>query len=158
MQIGPSKLVTIDYIVTNDRGELLESGAGEEPVRYVHGRDRIMPGLESALEGHEPGDEVNVRIEPEQAFGEHQESLVTVVPRSTFGEVDPELGKRYQVQGTEGDAMEFTVVSTEDDEVTLDANHPLAGQALNFQVRVRDVEEAKSGVDGSETGPVSGQG
>jgi FKBP-type peptidyl-prolyl cis-trans isomerase SlyD len=155
MRIGPSKRVTIDYIVTNDRGELLESAAGDQPVRYVHGRDRIMAALESALEGHEAGDELKVHVEPAEAFGERMEGLITKVPRSTFGDVEPALGEHYQVEGAEGDCMEFTVVATEGDEVTLDGNHPLAGEALNFLVRVREVEQIDGGL--AETG-VGGTG
>jgi len=142
MEVKKDRVVTIDYSLRNDAGQLIDSSEGSEPLVYLHGNENLIPGLEKQLEGKNPGDSVACSVAPEEAYGNHDESLVFTVPKSEFGpntEVAP--GMQFEANSDEGSAI-VTVVKVNGDEVTLDANHPLAGQTLHFDVKVRDVREA----------------
>jgi len=143
MQISPNKVVTIHYTLRNPEGEILDSSTGGEPFSYLHGAGNIIPGLEKALEGKQAGDQVNVTIAPEDAYGEHDEALVQAVPRAAFQGVDDiQPGMQFQAQGQGGAPQVVTVTEVAEDTVTVDANHPLAGVTLIFEVEVKDVREA----------------
>lgn len=143
MQVAKNKVVTIDYTVTDEQGAVIDSSNGGEPLAYIHGIGNLIPGLESALEGKDQGENVNASIPPEQAYGERSEELMQVVPRERFdtGEQELQPGMRFQAQSDQG-AQVVTVVDVNDKEVTVDANHPLAGSTLNFAVTVVDVRDA----------------
>jgi FKBP-type peptidyl-prolyl cis-trans isomerase SlyD len=142
MQVANEKVVYIHYTLTNQEGETLDSSAGREPLGYLHGAGNIIPGLEKALEGKESGEKLNVSVAPDQAYGERDEALIQQVPRSAFEGVDSvEPGMQFQAQSPHG-PMLVTVTKVESEEVTVDANHPLAGQTLTFDVEVTDVRDA----------------
>jgi len=142
MQVGKDKIVHIDYTLTGNDGKVLDSSDGREPLAYLHGAGNIIPGLESALEGKNQGDQVNVQVPPEQAYGNHDEKMVQAVPRTAFqGVPQIEPGMQFQAN-TPGGPRVITVVGVEGDQVTIDANHPLAGQTLNFDVKVVDIRDA----------------
>ena len=142
MQIANEKVVYIHYTLTNQEGETLDSSAGRDPLGYLHGAGNIIPGLEKALEGKEAGEKLNVSVEPDQAYGERDEALIQQVPRSAFEGVDSvEPGMQFQAQSPHG-PMLVTVTQVESEEVTVDANHPLAGQTLTFDVEVTEVRNA----------------
>lgn len=145
MQVAKHKVVTIDYTVKDTAGDVIDSSDGGEPLAYIHGTGNLIPGLESALEGKSEGDSVNASIPPEQAYGERDEDLVQAVPRELFqtGEQELHPGMRFQAQSDEGPQV-VTVVEVGDEEVTVDANHPLAGATLNFDVTVVGVRDATS--------------
>jgi len=144
MQIAKDTVVAIDYTLKDDEGAVLDTSEGKEPLSYLHGSGNIIPGLEQALEGKAAGDELNVRVEPAQAYGERSDELQQAVPRDLFkGVEDLQPGMQFQAQGGEGgQAQVVTVVAVEGDQVTVDANHPMAGIALNFDVKVKDVRPA----------------
>lgn len=143
MQIVKDTVVAIDYTLKDDEGAVLDTSEGKEPLAYLHGAGNIIPGLEKALEGKAPGDELNVRVEPAEAYGEHSEELKQAVPRDLFKGVDDlQPGMRFQAQGGEGATQVVTVVDVAEDQVTVDANHPMAGMPLNFDVKVKEVREA----------------
>ena len=142
MQITKHKVVKIHYTLTDDDGEVIDSSEGSEPLEYLHGVGGIIPGLESVLEGKSVGDQFNVSVQPEDAYGDHNEDLLHSVERSQFEGIDDlELGMQFQVDTDDG-PMVVTVVEITDDKVTIDGNHELAGVPLNFDVTVRDVREA----------------
>jgi FKBP-type peptidyl-prolyl cis-trans isomerase SlyD len=144
MQIAKDKVVSFDYTLTDQTGEVIDSSDGSEPLAYVHGAGSIIPGLESALEGKNPGDKFQVSIAPERAYGERDDDLLQVYPREVLKGVDDiEVGMQFQAQTDQGMQV-FTVVAVEGDDITLDGNHPLAGVTLNFDVTVVDVREATS--------------
>ena len=144
MQIGPDKVVTMHYTVKNDSGEVLDRSDKNEPISYLHGAGGIVPGLESALEGKVTGDRVSVSVPAAQAYGERDPALVQQVPRRAFsGAAKLEPGMRFQAQSDHG-ARTVTVVRVQGDMVTIDGNHPLAGQNLNFDVEIAGVREASS--------------
>ena len=142
MQISKHKVVTMDYTLTDEGGSVIDTSEGREPLAYIQGTGSIIPGLEDALEGKATGDTLNVSIPPEQGYGDRDETLLRVVPRNMFDVADNlEVGMRFQTRSEEG--MEIvTVVNVDEREVVVDANHPLAGVTLNFDVTVVDVREA----------------
>ncbi|MCG5055467.1 MAG: peptidylprolyl isomerase [Myxococcales bacterium] len=141
MRIESRKVVTIDYTLTDAEGEVLDTSKGAEPLVYLHGSGMIIPGLEGALEGKDEGESVTVTVQPDDAYGERDESLLQVVPRDRFGEEDVEAGMQFRARGPEGPVM-LTIVKVEDGGVTVDANHPLAGKVLSFDVSVIAVRDA----------------
>lgn len=142
MQIEDNAVVTFHYTLTNDDGELIESSKESTPLAYIHGQGRIISGLESALEGRQTGDKFNVRLEPGDAYGERTDELVQTMPRSAFVDADDlDVGMAFRALSEGGETI-VHVVNIEGDQVTVDGNHPLAGQALNFDVEVEDVREA----------------
>lgn len=156
MQIAPNSVVSFHYTLTNDEGDVLDSSEGREPLSYLQGKGNIIPGLERQLEGREPGENLKVRVEPAEGYGEVQPQLVQEVPRSSFQGVDNiEAGMQFQAQ-TQGGPLLVTVTKVEGDTVTVDGNHPLAGQPLNFDVAIENVREASN--EELEHGHVHGEG
>jgi FKBP-type peptidyl-prolyl cis-trans isomerase SlyD len=156
MKIAHEKVVSIHYTLTNSEGSVLDSSSGNDPLAYLHGFGNIIPGLENALEGKEAGEKLSVTVEPEQGYGARDEQLVQAVPRTAFKGVE-ELapGMQFQAQGPQGTRL-VVVTQVAADVVTVDANHPLAGQTLHFEVEVSGVRDATS-VD-LEHGHVHGPG
>lgn len=141
MQITKNVVAQIDYTLKNDEGQVLDTSEGRGPLSYLHGAGNIVPGLEKALEGKTVGDELSVRIECEEAYGPRHEELVQSVPRAQLPpEPVPEVGMQFQGENEQG-MLIMTVVNVGEEEVTLDANHPLAGVTLNFAVEVVEVRE-----------------
>ncbi len=154
MKVENNMVVRIDYTLTDSREQILDTSRGHEPLAYIQGRGHIIPGLENALEGRSTGDSFKVSIPPEEAYGARSEELVQDIPREQFEiEGGLEAGMRFQTE-TEAGVMLLTVTEVKDDSVTVDANHPLAGETLNFDVTVVDVRGATE--DEIETGQVSG--
>lgn len=144
MQIAENTAVSFHYTLTNDAGEVIDSSSGREPLAYLHGSGSIVPGLENAMEGHAAGDRFEVKVSPEEGYGQRHEGMVQSVPRSAFQGVDTiEVGMQFQARGPQG-VMSVTVAKVSDDEVTVDGNHPLAGQNLNFAIEVVSVREASA--------------
>lgn len=141
MQITRHAVVSIDYTLTNDAGEVLDTSRGGESLSYIHGTGQIVSGLERALEGRMTGDAVHVRLPAADAYGEHDPSLVHSAGRGQFGGEEPEVGMQVQAEGPDGDEV-LTIVAIEGDVVTLDGNHPLAGLPLTFDVQIVAVRAA----------------
>ena len=141
--IGDKLVVSMHYKLTDDDGNVLDSSEGGAPLAYLHGAGNIIPGLEQALTGKAVGSELEVHVEPADGYGELNPDLLQVVPRAAFQGVESiEVGMAFQAQGPEGGAQRIVVKAVEGDEITVDANHPLAGVALNFAVEVVAVREA----------------
>lgn len=142
MQASADKVVFIDYTLTSNDGEVIDSSEGRDPLGYLHGHGNIIPGLEQALEGSAAGDELNVRVEPEEGYGVHRPELVQQVSIEAFAGIDKvEPGMRFNADSAQG-PMVVKVTAIDGDRVTIDANHELAGQQLNFAVTVREVRAA----------------
>ena len=142
MVIADQKVVSIHYKLTNEDGELLQESTAGEPLSYLHGSGNIIPGLESALSGKATGDKLNVSVEPEQAYGARNDALVQELPRNVFeGIEDIQEGMQFQARSEQG-AQVITVTKVDGDRITVDGNHPLAGQKLNFEVEVDSIREA----------------
>jgi FKBP-type peptidyl-prolyl cis-trans isomerase SlyD len=142
MLVARDTVVTIHYTLKNDAGEVLDTSAGGEPLAYIHGSGNIIVGLEEALEGRAAGDRVEVAIPAAKAYGEHDEALIQQVPRRAFQSGgDVKAGMRFTAQ-TEHGPRQVVVTRVAGDMVTVDGNHPLAGQALNFDVEITAVRVA----------------
>jgi FKBP-type peptidyl-prolyl cis-trans isomerase SlyD len=142
MLISANKVVTIDYTLTDARGQVIDSSSGRDPLAYLHGCRNIIPGLENALEGKQKGDSLNVSVAPAEGYGEREEGLIQSVPRNLFENSEElEVGMQFQSMSEEGVRL-VTVIEVAADTVTVDANHPLAGETLNFAVTVTDVRDA----------------
>jgi FKBP-type peptidyl-prolyl cis-trans isomerase SlyD len=147
MKISSGAIVSIHYTLTGDNGQVIDTSRGREPLQYEHGAGAIIPGLEKALEGHSSGDDVQVTLEPDDAYGEHNENMVQSVPRSTFNEVDNvEPGMQFRVE-TEQGPMVVQIKEVGEETVILDFNHPLAGERLHFDVNVMEVSESDADDD-----------
>jgi FKBP-type peptidyl-prolyl cis-trans isomerase SlyD len=142
MAIGKNKVVRIEYLLTDPDGQVLDSSKQRGPLTYLHGLGNLIPALEAELEGKEEGEEVILTLNPEQAYGQKDEQLVQQVPRSMFQHVDNlEEGMRFEAQTDDGSRV-VTVVGVDEENVTVDANHPLAGIPLHFNVNVVEVRDA----------------
>jgi len=143
MQIAANKAVSIDYTLTNEGGEVIDSSVGGAPLVYLHGAGNIIVGLEKALEGKQAGDELEVTIEPQEAYGDYSVELVAVLNRAMFEGVDElEVGMQFHASAPDGGMQIVTIRDIEGEDVTVDGNHPLAGQRLNFKVKVVNVRDA----------------
>lgn len=129
--------VKIHYTGTLDDGTQFDSSAGRDPLEFELGGGQVIPGFDNAVEGMAVGDNKSVRIEPEQAYGPRHEQLVQQVPKTALPEeLEPEVGMALQSQSPDGQVMTLVVTNVEDDSITVDANHPLAGLALNFDIEL----------------------
>lgn len=143
MKIAKDTVVSVNYELFDSSGELLEKV--EEQISYLHGGyDGIFPLVEEALHSKSVGDKISVTMQPDDAFGEYDHSLVEVEPRSSFPK---EVAVSMQFEGApeasdDEDFLLFTVVEVTDDEVTVDGNHPLAGKTLTFNCTVTGVRKA----------------
>ncbi len=142
MKIAENTVVTIDYELTDESGNVLDRSKGGN-FAYLHGAKNIIPGLENALSGKTTGDQISVAVSPEEGYGIRDESRLQAVHREMFpSDTDLEVGMQFHAEGPEGEVLLVTVASIEGDEVTVDGNHPLAGVNLNFQVSIVDVRDA----------------
>jgi FKBP-type peptidyl-prolyl cis-trans isomerase SlyD len=141
MQIAERRVAMFHYTLTNSGGEVLDSSDGREPLAYLHGAGNIVAGLEKALEGRQAGDRFEVEVAADEGYGERHQELVQEVPRDAFRGVDTvEPGMQFQAQTPQG-ALSVTVTHVTDDTVTVDGNHPLAGETLHFAIEVTAVRE-----------------
>jgi len=142
MQIAEKTVVQIHYTLTNEGGEVMDSSEGQEPLAFLCGAQNIIPGLENALLGKQAGDKLDVRVEPSEGYGEVHEEMIQKVPQENFAGVDTvEVGMQFMAQAPWGE-QPVTVIKVEEDGITLDGNHPMAGQVLNFSVEVVEVRAA----------------
>lgn len=142
MKAARGKVVSFHYTLTDDRGALLDSSRERGPFAYLHGYGNIVPGLETALEGTEAGFLSTVKVAPADGYGDYNPKAVFEVPRGQFPpEEDIQVGMQVQGEGEHG-IMNFRVVAVNEQNVVLDANHPMAGKSLNFDVEVLNVREA----------------
>lgn len=143
MKIANGCVVAMDYTLKTEDGSLIDTSEGDEPMWYLHGSGQIVPGLEAALEGRAAGDKLEAVVKPEDGYGLRQNDRVLTVPRSRLPDSpEPEVGMQLEAQGRRGEQVVLWVTEVKGDEVTLDGNHPLAGQTLYFEIEVKHVREA----------------
>ena len=144
MEISKNKIASLSYTLKNDDGQILDQADKENPFLYMHGTGGIIKGLESALENKKVDENFNVIISPEDAYGEHDPALTEAVPRTMFEGISDEnlvAGAQFHAQTAQGTQI-ITIADVEGDMVKIDANHPLAGQTLHFEVAVLDIRDA----------------
>jgi FKBP-type peptidyl-prolyl cis-trans isomerase SlyD len=142
MDIEDKKVVSFHYTLRNGDGDELESSRERQPMSYLHGARNIIPGLEKALVGKTAGDEFSVTVEPAEAYGERNEANLMRIPSKRFGDTRRlEPGQLVSLQTSNG-PVQATVVKVGRFNIDVDANHPLAGQTLTFDVEITDVRDA----------------
>jgi len=142
MQIESNSVVTLHYVLKNNEGTIIDQ-SDDGSFLYLHGAMNIIPGLENALTGKAAGDELTVKIAPEDGYGIKEEERIQEVPKEMFEGADNiEVGVQFHAQSPDGAAVVVTVVEVKDDVVVIDGNHALAGVELNFDVKIVDVREA----------------
>ena len=145
MQVSEQKVVTMNYEVADDQGQLIDRSEEGGPLAYIHGNGQLIPGLETALEGRGKGDKVAVHVPPEQGYGERDEEGVQTVARNQFDDsVEIEVGMQFEAQDDDEGHQIVTVVAVDGENITLDTNHPLAGKSLRFEVEILDVRDASA--------------
>ncbi len=156
MKISNDSVVSIHYTLTNDSGEVLDSSQGREPLAYLQGHGNIIPGLENALLDKEAGDKLKVTVKPDQGYGQRNDSMIQEVDITNFQEPEEvKPGIRIRVETNQGVSI-AVVTKVEGEKVTLDMNHPLAGETLHFDVEVTEVRAASQ--DEISHGHVHGPG
>jgi FKBP-type peptidyl-prolyl cis-trans isomerase SlyD len=143
LSVGPDTVVTVRYVLFDEHGEAVDEATEAEPLTYIHGYAQIVPGLERGLTGLHAGDRREIVVEPAEAFGEHEDSGVFEVDRADFpdaSEIEP--GDEFVAQGPDGEPLAMRVIEVLPDSFRVDANHPLAGQTVRFEVQVSDVRAA----------------
>jgi FKBP-type peptidyl-prolyl cis-trans isomerase SlyD len=142
VSIKKDSVVAFNYTLKEDTGEVIDSSAPGEPLVYLHGHGNIVPGLERELEGKAANDKLHVKVAPADGYGEYSRELVQKVPRRSLkGIANITVGTRLHAQTSEGPRA-VTVTAVTGDMVTLDGNHPLAGQTLDFDIEIVEVRDA----------------
>lgn len=141
MTIQKDSVVTIHYSVKDQDGQLIDSSEGQAPMAYLHGAGNIVDGLEQALNGKDVGAHIEVTLTPDQAYGKYQPKLVQQLARKVFEGASIEVGQRFQAQTNQG-PRSVVVTDIKGDLITIDGNHPLAGQTLHFVVDVTEVRDS----------------
>lgn len=141
--VSEGKVVVFHYTLTDDEGEVVETSTEGQPLSYLHGAGKIVPGLEEAMEGKSVGDEFDVEVAPAKGYGEKSGPGPQAVDRSEFPQ-DVELyeGMGFTAEMEDGGHLPLWVSSIEGDDIYVDQNHPLAGQTLHFDVEVVDIRDA----------------
>jgi FKBP-type peptidyl-prolyl cis-trans isomerase SlyD len=156
VEIAADRVVTIHYTLKNDKGAVIDTSSGGEPLAYIQGHGNLVTGLEKALEGKQEGTELAVVVAPVDGYGVHDAALIQRVPkRSLQGSGEIKKGMQFQARTADGMRL-FTVTAIVGDMVTLDGNHPLADQTLHFDVQIVGVRAATD--EELEHGHVHGAG
>lgn len=142
MIIDNNKVITLNYTLKDNEGKLIDE-SNDGSFCYLHGADNIIPGMEQALHGKSKNDQLQLTLEPDEAYGEYNDDLTQVVDRSMFDSSDTiEVGMQFHAQSESGQVIMITVTNVDGDKVTIDGNHPLAGEILNYDITVVDVRDA----------------
>jgi len=132
--------VKIHYTGTLENGEEFDSSKDREPLAFVLGEGNVIPGFENGVMGMEEGDSKNITIPPEEAYGIKNNELIVEVDRSEFPEnITPSVGLQLQMMQQNGNPINVMVTALDDNKVMLDANHPLAGQTLIFDIKLVEI-------------------
>lgn len=143
MKISDNSIVSIHYTLTKPGGEIIESSRDGDPLDYIHGTQALVPGLEKELVGRSAGDRVAVSVQPEEGYGERSDQLIQNISRDIF-HFDGDIVTGMRFQADTGNGVELvTVINVDESVITVDANHPLAGEILNFDVNIIAVREAE---------------
>jgi len=141
--IGENSVVAMHYKLTDGDDITIDSSEGSEPLTYLHGSGNVIPGLEKALVGKAEGDNLQVEVAPAEGYGEILPELIQSIEKSSFQGVEKiEVGMSFEATGPDGSMQRVEVKEIEGDMITIDANHPLAGITLKFDVTIVSIREA----------------
>jgi FKBP-type peptidyl-prolyl cis-trans isomerase SlyD len=136
------RVVSFHYKLTNSNGEELESSFGSDPMMFLEGVGQIIPGLEREIHSMKPGDRKKITVKAADAYGEVEADMIVEVPRERLPKKDVVVGDRFHADAGDGQAQVVLVTKVTQTHVTIDGNHPLAGQDLTFEVEIDSVREA----------------
>ena len=143
MTVKKDAVVEMHYTLKNDAGEVVDSSKGQDPMPFIQGRGNIIPGLEKALEGMKAGDTCDVSVDPKDGYGVHHAEGIQEMPKEALQGIENlEIGMELQSQDEQGNPFIVRVEEIKDDVVIINANHPLSGQTLHFNVSIESVREA----------------
>ena len=142
--VADGHVVEINYTLTNNKGDVIDSSNGTEPMTFIQGKENIIPGLEKEMAGKKVGDSFKVTVGPEDGYGPRYEEMIQSIPKEQFGPDAPniQVGMQFQLEGSNGQEVLVTAIEVREKEVVLDGNHPLAGETLHFDVEVISLREA----------------
>lgn len=140
MAIEKGDTVHVHYTGTLDNGDVFDTSRDRDPLVFQVGGGQVLPKFEEAVVGRETGDTFDLELDPEDAYGDVRDDLVQELPKDQFEGADPEPGMHVHLEGPQGETLHGNIQKVGDDSVTVDLNHPLAGERLNFEVEVVDVE------------------
>lgn len=133
--------VSIHYTGKLEDGTQFDTSKDRDPLEFSLGTGQVIPGFDKAVEGMAVGESKEVSIPPDEAYGQKHDQLVQDVPKTALpGDLTPEVGMRLQSQTPDGQVMQLTVTAVDDDTITVDGNHPLAGETLNFEIDLVDIK------------------
>lgn len=142
-KIGEKRVVTLHYTLKNSKGEVVDSSAGSDPLTYLHGSGEMVPGFEKSLTGKKAGEKHSFTVAAAEGYGERKGKGPQKVPKAAFegiGEI--EVGMALDTEGDDGHSQTVWIAAIDNDYVTIDINHPLAGETLHFEVEVLAVRKA----------------
>jgi FKBP-type peptidyl-prolyl cis-trans isomerase SlyD len=140
VQVQDKAVVTIEYTLKGDDGNVIDTSSGRKPLTYLHGLGNLVPGLEKALEGKSAGEKVEVVLPPEEGYGRRDEKLVRKLPLRKLGSKSPRVGERVRAQFDNAVRLAL-ITSISGDYATVDGNHPLVDKTLHFSVEVVSIRE-----------------
>jgi FKBP-type peptidyl-prolyl cis-trans isomerase SlyD len=143
LKVANNRVVQFNYTLKTDTGELLDTSDGVDPLTYLHGASMVVPGLERHMAGHQVGDKFSAVVSPEEGYGEYQEPGPQPVPRTSFpAEAELLVGMSFPVEAKSGERFSVWITDVQDDTVYVDANHPLAGKTLHFDIEIMTIRDA----------------
>jgi FKBP-type peptidyl-prolyl cis-trans isomerase 2 len=139
MAIKQGDIIKVEYVGTFDDGKIFDSteANGGIPLKFEVGAGQIIPGFDNSVLGKDIGDEFKIRLEPSEAYGNYKDGLTQSIAKEQFppGQ-EPEQGLMIMLMGSQGQPVPATIKTVEDDIVTIDLNHPMAGKVLNFKIKI----------------------
>ena len=137
----PGDTVKVHYRGSLEDGTVFDTSHGRQPLEFTIGEGQVIPGFEGAMVGMDPGDSKSVTVEPQAGYGERRRELVVDVERDRFpADLEVEVGRQVQVHQKDGSPRVATIARVDDDSVTLDVNHPLAGKDLTFDIELIEID------------------
>ena len=144
LTVSEGKTISMEYTLTLEDNNVVDTNVGKDPLKFTQGKHQIIPGLEAALEGMKKGETKQVTVSPDQAYGTPNPQAVQEVPIDKIPEAARKVGATLQGKDAQGRMVHPRVTEIKDQVVVLDFNHPLAGKTLNFDVKIIDIENAKT--------------
>jgi FKBP-type peptidyl-prolyl cis-trans isomerase SlyD len=141
--VAPGYQVTLEYTLSDEKGSQIQTNKGDAPLVFTQGKNEILPGLERAIDGMHVGEEKDVTLPPEEAYGQVDKNAFQEVPKSSIPAEGLKVGTPLQARSPDGHSMLARVSEIKDKTVVVDLNHPLAGKTLAFHVKVLDVKKVK---------------
>ena len=142
MPVKRGNIVSVEYTGTFDDGTVFDTSVGAEPLEFQVGAHHVIEGFEKAVIGKEKGDEIKIRLTPDQAYGDYDNEALQDVPREQFPkDQEPEAGMCLHISTPDGQELAAWIKEVKKDMITLDFNHPMAGKILNFKMKIMDIQE-----------------